>query len=265
MTFRPPAPRSPDHIVFVLGIARSGTSAVSGVLARLGVDFGDGLKPPDPRNPKGFYEDFETSRHAQRLLAAFGRTWSDARPLPAGWLNSRVAEIARRRIGHRLRAGFGERPVIGLKDPRIVRLLPLFLRVAADLAREPALVIVRRPRAEVVASIGRSGFFHGTFSAAAAHRLCDAYDGDLEAYTAGRHAVTVRYRDLFEDLGGTVGRLAASFDFPVRSYASAAAELEAFVDPALDHHGRASAPAERIPGRLFHGPADGWVAAGRST
>ena len=43
----------------VLGVPRSGTSAVSGVLHHLGVMMGERFLPPSPMNPRGFFEDEE--------------------------------------------------------------------------------------------------------------------------------------------------------------------------------------------------------------
>ena len=44
--------------ILLLGVPRSGTSCVAGVLWRLGVDMGSGhLQPADRSNPGGYYED----------------------------------------------------------------------------------------------------------------------------------------------------------------------------------------------------------------
>ena len=221
------------HVVLVLGIARSGTSAVSGVLSRLGVDFGTGLKPADALNPKGFYEDFEISRLNQRVLAALGRTWSDAQPLPKGWCETGFAAKARADLAALIVHSFGDAPVVGLKDPRIVRLLPLYLGVAADLGRTPWLVAVTRRREAVIRSIGESGYFHGEFSPAKAARLCDAYAEEMAIHSADEHRIEVAYEELFDGLPRLRRRLMVFFDFPLRVGQAATADLHDFIDPAL--------------------------------
>lgn len=47
-----------SRAILLLGVPRSGTSCVAGVLWRLGVDMGAGhLQPADKNNPGGYYED----------------------------------------------------------------------------------------------------------------------------------------------------------------------------------------------------------------
>jgi uncharacterized HAD superfamily protein/hypoxanthine phosphoribosyltransferase len=53
--------RLPD-VVAVVGVGRSGTSCVAGMLSKLGVTMGDDLKPADAHNPRGYYEDNELLR-----------------------------------------------------------------------------------------------------------------------------------------------------------------------------------------------------------
>jgi hypothetical protein len=45
--------------VLVLGVPRSGTSTVAGVLHHLGVFMGERFPDPSPMNPRGFFEDQE--------------------------------------------------------------------------------------------------------------------------------------------------------------------------------------------------------------
>jgi hypothetical protein len=46
-----------NRCVMVLGMHRTGTSTVAGVLHHLGVSMGNRLMPPTDDNPKGYYED----------------------------------------------------------------------------------------------------------------------------------------------------------------------------------------------------------------
>ena len=45
-----------QKLVIILGMHRSGTSALSGALAQMGVDFGKRLTSPSRHNPKGYLE-----------------------------------------------------------------------------------------------------------------------------------------------------------------------------------------------------------------
>ncbi|GAG35092.1 unnamed protein product, partial [marine sediment metagenome] len=73
--------------VLVLGIPRSGTSAVSGLLNILGVYFGDNLINPSEANPKGFYEHVNLNTMHVYILSAIGTSWRDLKipKLPIDW------------------------------------------------------------------------------------------------------------------------------------------------------------------------------------
>jgi hypothetical protein len=55
-------------VYVVLGVARSGTSAISGGLNALGINFGNQLLAGDSRNPKGFFEDTDILYNTNRGL-----------------------------------------------------------------------------------------------------------------------------------------------------------------------------------------------------
>src|ERR1700722_9316263 len=71
--------------LIVLGMHRSGTSALTGVLHHLGVALGERLMPTSPDNPRGYWEHNDIVDVDHRLMATFGRTWDDIRSLPAGF------------------------------------------------------------------------------------------------------------------------------------------------------------------------------------
>ena len=78
----------PQRAILVLGMHRSGTSAVTGALRLCGVELGTELMQPGSDNPKGFWEHAGVVAIHERLLAALERSWNDPRPLPADWLQS---------------------------------------------------------------------------------------------------------------------------------------------------------------------------------
>lgn len=63
-------------IVFILGMHRSGTSAVAGILNIAGGWVGETLGPAKD-NPKGFFENKEFMRINRRLLRVNGGRWDD--------------------------------------------------------------------------------------------------------------------------------------------------------------------------------------------
>ncbi len=58
--------------IIILGMHRSGTSLVSGIMTKLGVNMGDELFPKDPYNPLGHFEDVEFLKLNERILESAG-------------------------------------------------------------------------------------------------------------------------------------------------------------------------------------------------
>ena len=68
---------SSSRAVLVLGMHRSGTSALARAVQMLGVYLGNNFLSPRPDNPTGYWEDKHICDLNERLLAAFGLKWED--------------------------------------------------------------------------------------------------------------------------------------------------------------------------------------------
>ena len=64
-----------NRAIVVLGMHRSGTSAVTRGLMPLGVRLGEPLLPPSPENAKGFWEDVDVLGLNVELINALGSRW----------------------------------------------------------------------------------------------------------------------------------------------------------------------------------------------
>ena len=222
--------------LLVLGMHRSGTSALAGVLGRLGVDLGALLMPATPDNPKGYFEHLEIVAVHEGLLAALGSRWDDVRPLPAGWWDGPAAAASRVALRAIVARDFAAAPCWGVKDPRLCRLLPLWQPLLREMAVEPRYLLVLRRPAEVAASLAaRDGI-----SAARARLLWLRHVLDAEAHSRGQRRAIVHYRDLVADRAGwsrLTERMARelAIDWPV-SPAAAAPAVGRVLAPELWHH-----------------------------
>ncbi|MCK9533029.1 MAG: hypothetical protein M0R77_21365, partial [Gammaproteobacteria bacterium] len=63
--------------ILILGMHRSGTSALSGTLNILDVYLGSDLIKPMDQNPKGFYENTLLNGLNENLLKKIGSSWDD--------------------------------------------------------------------------------------------------------------------------------------------------------------------------------------------
>jgi hypothetical protein len=232
---------------------RSGTSALAGALARLGVALGDRLLDGGEDNPDGYYEHREIVAVHDDLASQRGRTWDDPRPAAPdlhddasrGALAATVRELVAR--------DFAGSPVWALKDPRLCRFLPPWLDVlAADGIDARCLLVLRAPH-EVAASLARRNGFTAEKSAAL------WLDHVLEAHrgSRGRPRARARFDELLDDPTATLARCGDELDVSwPRNPAEAADELGEFLRLDLRHHRDARwAPA---PGTLAELAGEVW-------
>lgn len=141
--------------VLVLGVHRSGTSALTRCLSLVGMDLGSHLLSPAEMNAKGFWEHGDVVRINDQLLEAFGLYWYDLTPLPDGWLMSEAADAARKEIRAIIKRDFDSVPLWGLKDPRLCRLAPLWIEVLREMGIRAVSVFMIRSPVEVAKSLSR--------------------------------------------------------------------------------------------------------------
>lgn len=220
----------------VLGMHRSGTSALTGVLARLGVSSGSNLMPADSHsNPKGHWENPDVSTTNELILEQFGTAWDDITPLPDGWWKTPEISPLRDRLISILRRDFPNRSLNTLKDPRLCRLMPLWKELLASEAFDVVNVLCLRHPAEVALSLGqRDGL-----TAPEACLLWLSYVLSATQDTGGRRRAFVMFDDLLSDwrqLVKDVGEeLAVNWPIPPED---AATSIEEFLDARLRHYER---------------------------
>lgn len=112
--------------VLVLGMHRSGTSALAGVFSRLGCEMPASPMPASKGNEKGFFESTVIRDLNEDLLASAGSAWDDFAQFHPDWLRSPDAPRFLARAVDILQAEFGDAPLFVLKDPRICRLVPFW-------------------------------------------------------------------------------------------------------------------------------------------
>src|ERR1700722_13061374 len=142
------------HVIVVLGMHRSGTSATARALQALGVSLGDNLYPAAVHNPTGFWQDRYFIQINEELLGHLGSAYD--RP-GLGWkiswsdpvindLSVRAAEV----LKQRLLLGGG---VWAFKDPRTCRLLEFWCPIMAVAGYATSFVLAIRNPASVVRSL----------------------------------------------------------------------------------------------------------------
>lgn len=115
----------PALLVFVLGMHRSGTSALSGMLVKSGLDGPMGPMPATPNNPMGYYESWAAMLLNEKLLGDLGSKWSSTKTVSEDcWVrHSHATGSWRSGILSLLHNEFPPGGVAVLKDPRLCFLL----------------------------------------------------------------------------------------------------------------------------------------------
>jgi len=227
-----------SRAIVVLGMHRSGTSAVTRVVNLLGADLGQRLMPPMPdSNEKGFWENLDAVDLDERVLTGIGRSWHDIRHMPAGWLESAVADEARAAIKRLIETEFAAAPLWAVKDPRLCRLMPLWLPVLTELGVEPHILFVVRHPLEVAASLHARDGWPETRSLL----LWLQHVLEAERATRGCRRVIVTYDQLLRDWSQAmelVGqRLELTWPRPLNE---ARAEVDVFLDVGARHRKRST-------------------------
>ena len=152
---------SRNTAVIVLGMHRSGTSALAGLLHELGLEMGSSLMSGRAdENEKGFWEHEKIVSIHDRLLAHFGSSWSDTGPLPQDWHLRDFSRECQDEICGVLEGDFGSQALWALKDPRMCRLMPLWMPLFERFDSEPLFLCIVRNPLEVAASLQRRDYMN---------------------------------------------------------------------------------------------------------
>jgi len=149
-----------NQVLVVLGMHRSGTSLLTGLLSIAGVSVGERLYAPQMGvNEKGFWEHEDIVDLHDELLLHLSSQWDDILPLPEFWWKYvNVAKFKSKLIGY-VKRDFAASKVWVIKDPRMCRLLPLWLDIFSELNISPVFVCLNRNPSEVVASLKKRDHF----------------------------------------------------------------------------------------------------------
>lgn len=186
----------------VLGMHRSGTSALAGLMDSLGISAPGELLPASETNRLGYFEPKEVVQLHDDLLASAGSGWADPRRFEVA--DESVTAPYREQLMTFVRDMSEKRFV--LKDPRICRLLPMWRSILKDHKTTP-LLIVRNPIG-VAGSLAKRNRFPPsvTFPLWLRHVL------DAEYGTRGMDRAFVRYEALVADGQAQLERLSSQVD-----------------------------------------------------
>ena len=232
----PSAPfSSPDRhrvAILVLGMHRSGTSALTWLLGEMGARLPDDAIASSEDNRKGYWESVGLVAADDALIRAAGSSWFDPRALDL----SRVPPLLLAERLEPVRAaivdGWGEAPLLAIKDPRQCRFVPTIVAQLDALGIGARAVLMLRGAGEVASSLLRRDATVEHYGSLLwlRHML------DAERDTRALPRAIVSYEGLMADWRGTAARIAPLLGKDGWAPADGGAVVDAFIDPQLRHY-----------------------------
>ena len=219
--------------LFVVGMHRSGTSALARLLSLGGATPPRRLMKPMPDNPLGFWEPREMAVLNDDLLAAIDSRWDNVFAIADA---ERAWTVRARFLGRAaalLAEDFGAADLLAIKDPRASVLTPFWSHALETAGVELTYVISVRDPLEVAASLAR----RDGISTDKAMLLWTSYMVAVERDTRGHRRLFVGYDDLLDDWRAVLGRIEAALgrSLPRRSREADAA-IERYLSASHRHH-----------------------------
>lgn len=142
--------------VIVLGMHRSGTSALTKTIVDMGFDLpSDSMPAHHVDNPNGYFEAKKLVQIHNRFLDSMALKWNAIEPMPLHAFDGESAKQAKAELSALLGLAFEQKPQLVLKDPRLCRLFPLLLPVLETLGAQVAVVFIVRSVDAVYQSLAK--------------------------------------------------------------------------------------------------------------
>jgi O-antigen biosynthesis protein len=221
------------NAVIVLGMHRSGTSALTRVLNLLGVELGATLMKAAASNETGFWEHQGVVDIHTDLLSGLGMSWDDPRRLPDGYMESDAGRDAATALVETLGRDFDSAVLWGIKDPRMCRFLPLWREVFDSLGATPGYVILARHPLEIVRSLHQ----RDQMTQSRGLLLWLRHTLEAEAGSRGSPRIFLRYGDLMQDWRPVATRISEQLGITLNLKGrGVATAIKGFIRPSLRHY-----------------------------
>lgn len=256
---------STKRLILVTGAGRSGTSTIAGVFARLGFHVPLPVLQANESNPRGFYESWWPVKFHNRLTRRAGIELTDGQPNAGQLVTDALDEKARANLRTWLSEQLGDQDLVMVKDPRAAWVPALWSETAHELGASIGYVTMIRHPSEVV---GSRSTYYGTRRPGLSERqfdirnLCGWINQNLtlERETRSQDRVFVTYTGLLTDWRSSLEQIFDALSLPASLLTpTAAAEIDAFIEPSLRRHGRDWGDRD-LPPALVELAEQTWVA-----
>jgi hypothetical protein len=221
------------HAYVVVGMHRSGTSAMTRTLSLLGARLPKRMFEPQEDNKAGFWEASPVALLNDEILETLDSEWDDVFSFRPKTYLSNFDRVYLGRAVELLEQEFDGSELIVLKDPRISVLTTFWARALGEAGYKTHYVVMVRNPLEVAESLRvRNGFPREK-----SFLLWSSYMIAIDRDTRCAPRTFVSYDQLMNDWRSIGRRIEtdARLPFP-RQTAAAAIEIDRFLDPRMRHH-----------------------------
>lgn len=202
--------QSKGMCLLVLGMHRSGTSALTRVLSLAGAKLPQRLMGAGPGNDLGHWEPQALVDYFDRLLAEVGSSWHDWQGPDLTRLPPARKDAIRNEIADILAEDYQDACLFVVKDPRVCRLAPLVMEALAHAGYRVSPVLTFRNPLDVMGSmeVRFGGGWPDGYTRVDAALLWLRHVLDAERATRGMHRAIVSYDGLLRDWRAVIDEVA---------------------------------------------------------
>ncbi len=224
--------RQPTAVV-VAGMHRSGTSALARVLSLLGLDLPKTIYEAREDNPLGYWEPEPVIEAHEEFLAEVGSSMDDVLAFGDTALRGPAARKLEDRLVEILGQEFDGSAGFVVKDPRICRVIPVWVAALTRFGADPRFVLPIRNPLEVAASLK----IRNEYSTTKSLLLWLRHVLEAEQHTRNLPRSIISYEELLRDWQAVVDKVGHELGvvWPRTSH-TAYAEIEQFLSPRQRHH-----------------------------
>ena len=215
--------------ILVLGMHRSGTSALAGALSILDVYLGRELMEANFANEKGYFENSSLYEENEKLLAQINSSWDDM--FYGETKLEQVKDYAD--LKQSIKKEFEYSNVFAIKDPRLVYLFPVYEKVLKELDINIKIIIPFRNPLEVANSLNR----RDGMSLEKAMLLWGYNVLLAEKFSRNHDRVFMEFDDLMANTYEVVESVSSKLNIDLLSkYEKNKKNIDQFLEPSLKHH-----------------------------
>src|SRR5918997_1578068 len=191
--------------LIVLGMHRSGTSALARMLSLLGATLPEHVVGGVRGNEAGPWGPKRLVDLHVEMLGEMGSRWDDWRSFEPAALGPERLSHYRHEISRLISEEYGDASPFVLKDPRLCRFVPFYEEVLGGLDVEPRFVLPHRNPVAVLDSLASRDDMSAPFASLVwlRHVL------DAEQATRGRPRVFLAYEECLDDWRAAAGKISA--------------------------------------------------------